>query len=83
MQWTVGKIGQTLGAAAPSESAHQPVTGFSIDSRTIEAGQCFFAVKGPRVDGHDFVAPALERGAAVCVVREERRASYPSAIGKS
>ena len=83
MQWTVGKIGQTLGAAAPSESARRPVAGFSIDSRTIEAGQCFFAVKGPRFDGHDFVAPALERGAAVCVVREERRASYPSAIGKS
>ena len=32
--------------------------GYSIDSRTVEAGELFFAVRGERLDGHDFVAAA-------------------------
>jgi UDP-N-acetylmuramoyl-tripeptide--D-alanyl-D-alanine ligase len=35
------------------------VTGYSIDSRTVGAGELFFAVRGERLDGHDFVAAAL------------------------
>ncbi|MFP5249298.1 MAG: Mur ligase domain-containing protein, partial [Acidobacteriota bacterium] len=34
-------------------------TGYSIDSRTVGAGELFFAVRGERLDGHDFVAAAL------------------------
>jgi len=44
-------------------------TGYSIDSRTISAGELFFAVTGERLDGHDYVAAALERGAVAAVVR--------------
>lgn len=43
-------------------------TGVSIDTRTIRPGNLFVAVKGPRFDGHDFVAQALEQGAAGAVV---------------
>ena len=42
--------------------------GYSIDSRTIGAGELFFAVKGERVDGHDFVEAALADGAVAAVV---------------
>jgi UDP-N-acetylmuramoyl-tripeptide--D-alanyl-D-alanine ligase len=42
--------------------------GYSIDSRTIGAGDLFFAVKGERVDGHDFVETALKDGAVAAVV---------------
>ncbi len=35
------------------------VSGYSIDSRTVAAGELFFAVRGERLDGHDFVAAAL------------------------
>lgn len=42
--------------------------GLSIDSRTVEPGQCFFAIKGENFDGHDFVSQALARGAACAVV---------------
>jgi UDP-N-acetylmuramoyl-tripeptide--D-alanyl-D-alanine ligase len=42
--------------------------GFSIDSRTVAPGELFFAVKGERFDGHDFVAAAVERGAVAAVV---------------
>jgi UDP-N-acetylmuramoyl-tripeptide--D-alanyl-D-alanine ligase len=43
-------------------------TGYSIDSRTIRPGELFFAVKGEKMDGHDFVAQALEKGAAAAIV---------------
>src|SRR5258708_35025602 len=43
-------------------------TGYSIDSRTIRPGELFFAVKGEKMDGHDFVAQALEKGAVGAVV---------------
>src|SRR5947208_2940808 len=36
--------------------------GYSIDSRTIQPGELFFAVKGERLDGHDFVEAALQKG---------------------
>jgi UDP-N-acetylmuramoyl-tripeptide--D-alanyl-D-alanine ligase len=44
------------------------VTGYSIDSRTIGAGELYFAVKGERLDGHEFVEAALANGAAAAVV---------------
>lgn len=45
--------------------------GYSIDSRTIEPGQLFFAVKGERLDGHDYVTQALQRNAVAAVVRKD------------
>src|SRR6201987_2865772 len=51
--------------------------GYSIDSRTVGAGELFFAVKGERPDGHDFVAAALEKGALAAVVRKDQRHRFP------
>ncbi|MBV9573340.1 MAG: hypothetical protein JOY93_04750, partial [Acidobacteriales bacterium] len=45
--------------------------GYSIDSRTINPGELFFAVKGERMDGHDFVDQALLNGAVAAVVRKD------------
>src|SRR5213595_3340327 len=60
---------------------HVNVRGYSIDSRTINAGELFFAIKGPRFDGHEFVAQALQKGAAAAVVEEELRPlSGPPAV---
>ena len=47
-----------------------PITGYSIDSRTIGAGELFFAVKGERLDGHTFVGAAMEKGAVAAVVSQ-------------
>ena len=52
-------------------------TGYSIDSRTVAPGELFFAVRGERLDGHDFVAAALERGAVAAVVSRARVARCP------
>jgi UDP-N-acetylmuramoyl-tripeptide--D-alanyl-D-alanine ligase len=45
-----------------------PVAGVSIDSRTLQVGEAFFAIVGHRLDGHAFLADAAARGAACVVV---------------
>jgi len=37
-----------------------PISGFSIDSRSIKKGQAFIAVKGKFCDGHDFIKQAVK-----------------------
>ena len=44
------------------------IKGISIDSRTIREGELFVALKGPRFDGHDYVAEAMKRGASGAMV---------------
>ena len=57
------------------------VEGYSIDSRTIKPRELFFAVKGERLDGHDFVAQAIQQGAVAAVVRKDQLARYPVKTG--
>jgi UDP-N-acetylmuramoyl-tripeptide--D-alanyl-D-alanine ligase len=51
--------------------------GYSIDSRTVAPGELFFAVRGDRLDGHDFVSAAFARGALAAVVSRARVAALP------
>lgn len=52
------------------------------DSRSILAGQIFWALTGERFDGHDFAAEALRKGAAGVVIRQDRQGSpLPTAAG--
>jgi UDP-N-acetylmuramoyl-tripeptide--D-alanyl-D-alanine ligase len=53
------------------------VGGYSIDSRTIASGEIFFAVRGERLDGHDYVAQALEKGAIAAVVERGELRRFP------
>jgi UDP-N-acetylmuramoyl-tripeptide--D-alanyl-D-alanine ligase len=69
--WSRAELTAALGSAstAPLSAA---VEGVSIDSRTLAAGDLFFAIKGEAHDGHDHVARAFESGAAAAVVSRER-----------
>jgi UDP-N-acetylmuramoyl-tripeptide--D-alanyl-D-alanine ligase len=76
MKLTLAKLAEFMSAAgdfATDDIAH----GYSIDSRSVAPGQLFFAVKGERLDGHDFVEQALDRGAVAAVVRRDQRSRYP------
>ncbi|MEN3037543.1 MAG: UDP-N-acetylmuramoyl-tripeptide--D-alanyl-D-alanine ligase [Candidatus Kryptonium sp.] len=44
------------------------ILGVSTDSRKIKKGEIFFALRGERFDGHDFVSSAFKKGAIACVV---------------
>src|SRR5580692_10496224 len=75
-------IGAGAVLEAPSSVANAGavvVTGYSIDSRTVAPGELFFAVRGERLDGHDFVAAALQRGAVAAVVSRAKAATLPDA----
>jgi UDP-N-acetylmuramoyl-tripeptide--D-alanyl-D-alanine ligase len=84
MKLTLAEAAIGVGAVleAPSsfiQPGALPVSGYSIDSRTIAEGDLFFAVRGERFDGHDFVATAAERGAIAAVVSRAKVVSLPDA----
>jgi UDP-N-acetylmuramoyl-tripeptide--D-alanyl-D-alanine ligase len=61
--------------AAPARVECPEVHGWSVDTRTLEAGDVYFALRGPQHDGHDFVARAFALGASAAVV--ERASGDP------
>lgn len=63
--WTAREALDATGGSGPGGwQAH----GVSIDSRSLLAGDLFVALEGPKFDGHDYVAAALEAGAAAALV---------------
>lgn len=67
MKLSLGRIADLIHAEGDFHSDAEAL-GYSIDSRTIAAGDLYFAVRGERLDGHDFVEAALANGAAGAVV---------------
>jgi UDP-N-acetylmuramoyl-tripeptide--D-alanyl-D-alanine ligase len=67
--WTTPDLVAAL-HGRPIGNLPQGVTGISIDSRNIGPGEAFFAIKGDRVDGHDFASFAVANGAALLVGSE-------------
>jgi len=64
---TLGQIADWIHAEGVFDTNAEAL-GYSIDSRTIAAGDLFFAVRGERMDGHDYVEAALKDGAVAAVV---------------
>lgn len=58
-------VSEVLGVSSDSELQ---VTGYQIDSRMIQPGELFFALKGEKVDGHQYLADVRDRGAVGAVV---------------
>ncbi len=69
--WTAREMVTAMGGR-PFGNLPMGVTGISIDSRTITPGEAFFAIKGDRVDGHDYASIAIANGAALLVVSEAK-----------
>lgn len=67
MKLTLGQVADWIHADGEFDTALEAV-GYSIDSRTVGSGELFFAVKGERLDGHEYVQAALADGAVAAVV---------------
>jgi len=85
MKLTLAEAAMGAGAVleAPASVTHAGALvaeGYSIDSRTVNAGELFFAVRGERLDGHDFIEAALKRGAIAAVVSRARVATLPDSV---
>jgi len=72
--WTIDEMAAAMGARRAG-MLPDAVAGLSIDSRTVVPAEAFFAIKGDALDGHDFVATALQAGAGprLCATGNERR----------
>src|SRR5882757_8661595 len=81
MRWTIAQVADALDAR-PGAGLNPlaRVAGVSIDSRAIRAGELFIAIHGPRHDGHDHVASALESGAVAAVVAEAQLSRYADPV---
>ncbi|MGA7217491.1 MAG: UDP-N-acetylmuramoyl-tripeptide--D-alanyl-D-alanine ligase [Candidatus Sulfotelmatobacter sp.] len=75
MKLALAKVAEFISAVGefPRDEVAQ---GYSIDSRTVSQGQLFFAVKGERLDGHNYVEQALGKGAPAAVVRKDEISRY-------
>ena len=78
MKLTLAEIAAALNSRCAEPA--RVVTGYSIDSRTLGAGDLFFAVRGPRFDGHQFLPEVLRRGAAGAVVERAFLAQAPPQV---
>ena len=56
---------------------HARSTDIVIDSRKVQSGSMFFALKGEHVNGNDYAEKAVEQGALVAVVDDERLKTIP------
>jgi len=75
MNLSLSKIAEFISAQG-EYPRDEVVRGYSIDSRTMRSGELFFAVKGEKFDGHDFVGAALENGAIAAVVRQDQSGRF-------
>ena len=78
MTLQLSKIREWLGL--PQGNSGGAARGYSIDSRTVQPGDLFFAIRGPRNDGHDYVPAALRRGAVAAVVEPSYRGAGEQAL---
>jgi UDP-N-acetylmuramoyl-tripeptide--D-alanyl-D-alanine ligase len=87
MKLPLWRVAEYLGVQekelGPAFKGDELATGYSIDSRTIRPGEVFFAVRGERMDGHDFVTQALEKGAIAAVVSKEKLAMLTAHVAAS
>jgi len=65
---TVREVASAMGGKIVSGPPDTPLSGLSTDSRALDPGQAFLALKGERYDGHDFLSAAVKGGAAAVIV---------------
>jgi UDP-N-acetylmuramoyl-tripeptide--D-alanyl-D-alanine ligase len=80
MNLALSRIAEFIAAGGEYDS-RAVARGYSIDSRTVQSGELFFAVKGERLDGHDFVEQAMNKGAIAAVVRKDQQPRYTVKAG--
>lgn len=74
LRLTAGQVAEAVDGQLVVGSAETPIEAVSIDTRSMEQGDLYVAIRGERFDGHQFVADAIDRGACGAVV------SQPTAV---
>ncbi len=71
-EFSIKALARIIGAE-PTKYVEGSFASVGIDSRTIRPGDCFFAVRGDKFDGHDYVADAFGKGAVCAVVSNQAK----------
>ena len=71
MKLPLWRIAEFVGARGECDQ-ESVAMGYSIDSRTLNAGDLFIAIAGERFDGHEYVQAAMEKGAVGAIVAAEK-----------
>ena len=74
--WTLDAMAAAM-RADRTGALPRDVAGLSIDTRTIQPGEAFFAIQGENRDGHEFVDAALKAGAGLAVVARDKAGAMP------
>lgn len=74
-----GELARAAGGRLAAGGPDVELGGVSIDSRRIRAGEVFLAIRGERLDGHDFIAEAVRKGAAGVIVSDTAAAQVTGA----
>lgn len=72
---TIDEIVKSTGGQLLNGTPDPPVSGVSIDSRTIKNGDIFVAIKGDVFDGHDYIEDAIKKGARGVIIKEGHKIS--------
>lgn len=80
MHWALSQVAAVLGIEAPPQSAQLIVHSIITDSRKIEPGCLFVALKGANFDGHDFVERAQALGAVAALVDAPVASDIPQLV---
>jgi UDP-N-acetylmuramoyl-tripeptide--D-alanyl-D-alanine ligase len=70
MRLRADDIAQAVGSVIDPAYQETSPSGYSIDSRTLQAGDCFIAIRGSRFDGHQFIPEAVRKGASLLIVSQ-------------
>lgn len=77
-EWMTAEFAAGSTAAVQRSLGAVSATGYSIDSRTLQPGDLFFAIHGERFDGHDFVEAVIESDAVAAVIARTHLERYTS-----
>lgn len=71
---SVCELAELLNVKPPCE---HPIAGFSLDSRTLKPQEIYCALKGARVDGHNFLEEAKSKGASLALIERSYKGKCP------
>jgi UDP-N-acetylmuramoyl-tripeptide--D-alanyl-D-alanine ligase len=80
LQAMAAVVNGKLGAGNTAAGDDLRFSSFSINTRTLQAGDVYIAIKGQVFDGHDFVGEAVQAGAKAIIVQREVTTTIPSII---
>jgi len=79
VSFTLGEIAAVCGGQLRGD-AQRAVSGVSTDTRTLQAGQLFVAIRGEKLDGHTFLERAAQAGAAAALIDRDCAAPLPTIL---